>query len=112
LLGLVAPGPLCADQADRCSGDAGKQGDERNAVRQYQNCVQLAADEPDCHRVLGMAYLDLGSYVDAESEFRVAIALAKTPTADLLLSLAGALMYQERSRGGTGASPDNLEYLL
>jgi serine/threonine protein kinase/Tfp pilus assembly protein PilF len=73
-------------------------GDEKQAVGQYEKCVQLASDEPDCHRILGAALLNLGKYAEAESDFRVAVASAKTATAELLLSLAVSLMYQGRDQ--------------
>jgi eukaryotic-like serine/threonine-protein kinase len=69
-------------------------GDEVEATRQLEKCVQLAPDEADPHRVLAMAYKDLGRYPDAERESRVAVGLAESAPA--LVSLAVALMYQQK----------------
>jgi serine/threonine-protein kinase len=71
-------------------------GDEREAARQYEKCVQLAPDEPDCHRALGTAYKNLGRNAEAERELRLAVQLAPTPAA--LVNLASALMYWGRSQ--------------
>ncbi len=71
-------------------------GDNREAIRQYEKSVQLASDEPDPHRVLGTAFEDLSQYSEAEHELRIALGLAETPPA--LVTLAMALMYQDKDQ--------------
>jgi serine/threonine protein kinase len=69
-------------------------GDLRGAALQFERCVPLAPGEPDAHRVLGIVYKDLGRYSDAERESRTAVGMAET--ADGLITLSIALMYQNR----------------
>jgi Flp pilus assembly protein TadD len=71
-------------------------GDDRDAIRQYEKCVRLAPDEPDPHRVLGVTYENLGRYVEAERELRIAAGLAGTPAT--LGDLGFALMYQGKDQ--------------
>jgi tetratricopeptide (TPR) repeat protein len=61
---------------------------------QFQKCVEFAPNEPDAHLGLGNAYHNADRYVEAEQEFRKAIALGESPRA--LNNLAAALMYQGR----------------
>lgn len=74
----------------------GAHGAHVDAMRCYQDLLELDPRHALAHNNLGTAYLNLGRYPQAEREFRCAIELKRGRDADALCNLATVLLYTGR----------------
>ncbi len=70
--------------------------DFEEAAKHFRKAVALAPDEPETHRVLARALMEMGRFAEAENEMRAALRLAESPVS--MNTLAVILMYQGRDR--------------
>jgi serine/threonine-protein kinase len=73
-----------------------QRGNYRDAIKQFRKAVEAAPGEPGPRFALANAYLNVGRFVEAENELRIALQRRETPT--LLETMGLVLMYQRRER--------------